>query len=386
MGKKILFLGSLAIIIMITILLANSFFNTGFFALSSERQPVQVGAVFPFSGSLSYFGPYLQRGFDIAVSEINGDGGINGHKLAVIYEDSQSATAQGITAYNKLSGVNDIHTIFVTISGPTLGIAPLAEKNHDLLFNVGSASPKISEAGDYVFRHNLLPDDEASFLANSICNKFNYKEIVVLYANTEAGVAYKNLFEKDYLPCGTIKAEETYDISASDFRTQLSKIRQANTRAVLLISYTQEAGLILNQAKELGLNVQWFDVYAVEGPTLIATAGKNADGLIYTHFFAENNSKEYQDFKNKFVAAYGVEPEFNSVLAYDSMKVLAKAMKQCTNPEDAVCIKNELYKTQNFFGLTGPISFDANGDTRKTVILKTVKDGKFVPYKTGQLD
>ena len=72
-----------------------------------------------------------------------------------------------------------------------------------------------------------------------------------------------------------------------------------------------------------------------------------------------------------------------SDLTYDSIYVLAEAMKHCANPNDAICVKNELYKIKDFEGVTGNISFDENGDTRKEVILKIVRAGKFVPFEAN---
>ncbi len=383
-----LFLIGVILVLVLGLLIAPGSFNDeGLFVGSlnsgggNNGDQVLIGAIFPLSGQLAYTGEYMLGGTEIAIKKINSLGGINGKNMRIIYEDSQSDTAPAVSSYQKISQVEGTKIYLTTLSGATMGIAPIAEKNKDVLLNIGSASTKISDAGEYVFRHNLMPKDEIIFLAGQICNNFNYKEIILLYVNAEAGVSYKKLFEQEYAKCGKIIMEETYALTDSDFKTQLSKIKQSKAKAVLAITYSKEAGTIFNQAKELGINVQWFGVYSIEGASLIEVAGKNAEGLIYTSYPIDANSKEYLEFKQEFINKYEKEPEAYSILAFDSVLVLAEAIKHCINPNDSVCVKNELYKIKNFKGLTGEISFDSNGDTKKTIILKTVKNGNFVPYE-----
>ncbi|MFA6268693.1 MAG: ABC transporter substrate-binding protein [archaeon] len=383
MGRKWLVGTCVIVIILVLALIFGAFSSTGLFSLTKETSPVVLGAIFPQSGALAYVGPFMQGGATIAMDEINSTGGINGHKLEFVFEDSQSATAQGVTAYQKLSGIDGIKYYLVSLSGVTLGIAPLAEKEKNLVLNTGSYAQAISSAGDYIFRHNILPNDEVSYLANSICNKFGYKKIALIYANTEAGVSIRDLFSADFSSCGTIVTKEAYDVAGKDFKTQLSKIKLSNPDAIFAITYSSESGLLFNQAKEIGLEKQWFAVSAIESKSFLDVAGNNADGLIYSSFPIRTASPKYIAFREKYLAKYGEEPDMLSSLTYDSTYVFAEAMKHCVDLNDSTCIKNELYKVQNFDGLTGKISFDTNGDTRKEVILKTVRHGKFFPYQAN---
>ena len=205
----------------------------------------------------------------------------------------------------------------------------------------------------------------------------------MIYANNEAGISIKNLFHNAFSSCGEIVIEETYDVAGKDFRTELTKINLANPQAIFAITYSNESGLLFNQAKEIGLEKQWFAVSAIESKSFLEVAGENAERLIYSSFPIKTTSTKYILFRENYLKKYGQEPDFLSALSYDSTHILAEAMKQCSNPNDTTCVKNELYKIQNYDGITGLISFDENGDTKKEVILKTIKNGEFVLYEAN---
>ena len=349
----------------------------------ASEKVIKIGAILPLSGKYSFIGEYLREGAELAKDEINSKNGINNAKLKIIYGDSQADTKIGLNSYKKLSGVDDIHIFLTTISGVTLGIAPVAEKNKDLIFSVGTASTKISDAGDYIFRHNLLPQTEAQTLAKFIYNKMKIKEIGVLFVNAASGVSYKNAFKKSFKEIGgKIKIIESHEKGATDYRTQLMKIKSSGVKGAVAFSYSNELAIILKQSKELNLDVQWFGIYDAESPKLLEIAQNAADGLIYTHYFDSTFSSPVAKKYNKnYKAIYNRNSESYAALMYDSVNVLAQAIKNCHEPSDTTCIKNELYKIKHFPGVTGDITFDANGDTKKKVIIKTVKNGKFVPYE-----
>jgi len=248
-------------------------------------------------------------------------------------------------------------------------------------FSVGTASPKISDAGDYTFRHNLLPQAEAEFLADFVYNKAGFEEIGIVYVNADAGTAYKEYFVPEFEALGGgIILVEGYESGATDFKTLLGKIKESKAKAVFAISYTQELGFILKQAKELGVEKQWFGLYDAEGPKLLEIAGNAAEGLVYSHYFDPDSGEPlaasyFENYSNRF----GKESESYAALCYDSLHVIVNAIEQCggENPE---CVKEELYQTKDFPAVTGAITFDEKGDTEKALIAKTVSNCKFVPF------
>lgn len=345
------------------------------------QEPIKIGAILPLTGNSAFYGEPIKTGMDLATEEINASGGIQGKDLQVVYEDSQADTKLGVSAYQKLANMDGIKFILSTISGPTMAIAPLAEADKNLLFAIGVAAPKLSEAGDYVFRHNLLPQTEMDTLVDFLYSKKGIKEIGILVVNAESGIGYRGLFKQAFEKVGgKIIVTEMYEKNAADYKTQIAKIKSLKVKNMIAFSYAQELGTILKQSKELNLDSQWFSFYAIEDAKMLEIAGNAAEGLIYTHFF-NPASEAMNAFKEKYFSRTNKNIDAWAALAYDNVKITAEAMKNCANPADATCVKDEFYKIKDFPGITGKITFDKNGDTSKDVIIKTVKDGKFMPLE-----
>ena len=151
------------------------------------------------------------------------------------------------------------------------------------------------------------------------------------------------------------------------------------------MAYPNELGQILLDSAKQCFYPQWFGSYGVENQDLIKIAKENADGIIYTAMFdANKNDPKLQSYLKNYYKRYKKDSDQFSALAYESLEIVVNALNNCedTNTD---CIKNELYNTNNFQGVTGKLSFDKNGDTEKEVFLKTIKDGKFVLFEDESL-
>jgi branched-chain amino acid transport system substrate-binding protein len=348
--------------------------------IKDNNKTIKVGVILPLTGKNSYLGDYMNPAIEIATDEINSKGGINGKKIELVNEDSQGTAATSVSAYRNLVS-RDIHYYITSMSSVTLAIAPIAEENKNILINVGSSSPKITNAGDYVFRHNLMPTDEAKILARHVYD-LGYKRIATIYANNEGTIGSRDVFVEEYKRLGgEIITEEVYDFGATDFRSNIEKLKQANPDAVLVSSFANEEGILLKQSRELGYRPQWFGFYFAGDPLAVKIAGNATEGLMFTHFFDPNaNSEKIQEFKLKYKEKTNREPEAYAALAYDTVYILAKAIENCQNIEDANCVKNEMYQVR-MNGVTGDISFDSNGDTIKSgIYLMKIQNGTFVRY------
>jgi branched-chain amino acid transport system substrate-binding protein len=209
-----------------------------------------------------------------------------------------------------------------------------------------------------------------------------YKEIAVLYINNEWGVGLKDVFEKEFENLGgKILISEGFEQDAKDFRTQLIKIKAKNPRVIFIPVYYIEAGLILKQAEELGIKAQFLSGDSIEKPEFIEIAGELAKGIIFGAPTYDPESREslIKNFVDKYQSKFGREPAVVAAHAYDATNIIALTLEKCE--ENATCIKDELYKIKDFPGVSGKTSFDKNGDAIKEILLKTVKNGQFVPYE-----
>ncbi len=350
-----------------------------------ESAPIKVGAILALTGSNSLYGEQAKRGVELAVEDVNKDG-INGRLLEVVYEDSKGQGKEAVSAFNKLR-IQDINVFLTLTSGVALSIAPLANQEGVLQMEMGATTPKYATPNDYTFRTAVNARFFAEVLAKELISR-NINQVAVLYINTEWGLGLIKAFEDKFHQLGgNIELKETFDEGATDFRTQLEKIKQASSQNIVLVSLLPETGRLLKQASELSLNKQLYsDVFSVEGQTVLDVAGQSADGIMYVAPKFDTESKEpvVEEFVKAYQAKYdNAQPSALEAQAYDAVHILAQAMQSCA--ENAACLKNKLSVLSHYAGASGDITFDENGDPiDKVMQLKTINNGRFVSVNAQQ--
>jgi len=348
---------------------------------TGEPKVIKIGAILPLSGAGANYGKWEKQGVDLAVEEINQSGGINGKKLEIIYEDSKSLPKDAVSAMNKLASVDKVPAVIAGISSVVLACAPVADQSKVVLLNSGGVSPKIRGSGQYVFSNIGDGSVEVKVMAEYAYNNLKAKRVGVLYINAAAGTDSRDVFVKRFEALGgEIVSVEGHDQGATDFRAQLTKLRDSHPDAIYLASFTKESALILKQAKEMAIKTQWLSYAPFEGQDIITIAGDAADGVIYTSpAFDPNSSDEtMRVFQEKYEARYGIKSELYAATFYDGIKLLATAIEKGGYSSNG--IKDALEKIRNYPGVSGATTFDNERAVAKPVILKIVQHGQFVRY------
>lgn len=349
----------------------------------APKGTIKIGAVLPLTGVSSIYGQYPREGMELALEEINSNGGIKGKKLEIIYEDSQSQQTIAVTALQELINIHHIPVVLVGASSPeTLAEAPVAEKNKVVLLASGSAAPTIRFAGDYIFRLKVSVDKEIDELMKFVYNKLQAKSIYILYVQNDYGEGVKKFSEEIFSRMGgKILGIEGFKIEETDFRSYLAKVKSANPDIIILSGWPKNNGQILKQAEELNIDKTFVSPGGVIGPEITEIAGKSADGLIYTmEFNTRSERRATEFFREKFNKKYGKDPELFASMGYDAVGIIAKLLEKCGI--DSTCIKDSLYKIKDYDGATAIISFDEYGDVLKPMSFMTIKDAQlYVPYE-----
>lgn len=374
MSKKIIFVLLGLAILGISLLLG--FNSTGLFTLSESK--INIGAILPLTGNYGYQGQDIKEGIELALDEINNDKN-NSYKFTILYEDVGTNFKEGaITSYQKLTNINNVKLLITSYGDTVLAIAPLAEKDKVIAFAVASGSPKISQAGDYIFRNNLLPEDEFKILSKYIYEDKNILNFVTVGMNTESSMTYTNGFKNEYIKLGgKIEYSEKINRDQTDFKTIITKLKSNNIGAMLLMMGGDQMALFMNECSKQDYHPQIYGGYYTENTKLIEIGKENIEGIIYTNYF-DPNFKESKEFIDKFQKKYNKYPNPYSALAYDNIYMLKVSIEKCANVIDTNCIKNNLYKIKDFNGASGTTTINSNGDTIKSIIIKTIKDGEFV--------
>lgn len=364
---------SSSIFITISIIL-TSLMVFSFGCVKKEEKEIKIGVMLALTGDSANYGNRSLHGILWALEKINRNGGINNKKIKLIVEDTKSNPKDAVNAFNKLMTIDKVAIVIGDIiSGTTLSVAPVAEKNKILLFAPGASNPALRNAGDYIFRNWTSDDFDGKAMAQYLIKK-GIKEIALLVQKTDYTIgladALINEFKKNG---GIISTKEEFETDSADLRTQLTKLKDKKAQYIYVSSYSHGTGLALRQAKELGMKAQWFASLTVDTPECEKIAGVARNGVIFTTpaFNKDDTRVEMKQFVEGFKEKFNDEPETVAGHAYDALNILALAMKRVGF--DHKKIKDELYKTKDFPGVTGITSFDDEGDVIKGIYIKQFK-------------
>lgn len=341
---------------------------------------VKLGFVGPLTGDAATLGENVKIAVQLATDEMNAKGGVNGKKVEVIYEDGKCNAKDATSAGTKLINIDKVTAIIGGLcSGETLAIAPLVEKAKIPLISHASTNPKITDAGDYVFRFIASDSFQGVYAADYLVKTKGLKKIALLSCLNDWCVGLKDVFKMQAINNGaTIVAEESFKTDTHDLRSQLTKIKAAKPEVIYFPSMTEGALVGLKQMKELGIKTLVLGGDGWDDPKIPNEGGTFVEGGQYT--IAANRSLP-EIFLNE-MKKRDADKNLNtySPRAYDIFNVLTSIISKVGT--DGTKIKNELYNVQNYQGIADEYSLDKNGDVKTAkFIVKEFKGGKAVEVK-----
>lgn len=341
--------------------------------------PIKIGFIGPLTGDAANIGQNSKAAVEIAVEEVNASGGVNSRPLEVIYEDGQCNGKTAASAASKLINIDKVPVILGgACSSETSSFTGLAEQTKTVVLSYCSSAPALTQAGDYIFRNVPSDSFQGVFVADYIFNKLQKTKVEVLYEQTDYGVGIKDVFAAKFKELGgTIVAEEGYEQTSRDLRSQLTKIKAAKPQLLYFIGHTEASIPGLKQAAELKLKLPIFGADPWDDNKIWTEVGAAGEGTMFSIPFSPLSD----EFKAKMKAKLGSDTiTICSPNAYDSVKLLAGVLAQAGT--DAAAIKNALYQVVYTGGVSADeIRFDQNGDlVGANYVVKVVKNGKAEPY------
>lgn len=372
MKKLLIILGVIVVVALAIGLIATQ--------IKKEPKEIKIGATAFLTGKLANIGKSIQYGIELAVDEINKKGGISGKKIELILEDEGDNPQKAVSAIQKLINVDHVPIVIGPISSSAvMAVAPVANKSKIVIFSPGAASPNITYAGDFVFRNRAAGSLEAVEIAKFAFNKLELKNVIIFEINEDYGIGFRKVFKKVFEEMGgKVILIETYNQGDTDFRAQLLKFKGYKFDGIYVIGVANETGNILRQAKEMGIKTA-FIMNNMENPELIRVAGDAAEGIFFPipYFNSESFEDNVKYFVKKYKEKYGQTPDLFAANAYDAIYIAKYAIEK--GGYNGEKIKKVLYSLKNFPVVSGgKISFDENGDIIQPLVIKTVKNGKFI--------
>lgn len=334
---------------------------------------IRIGYVGPFTGPVAgTSGEDVANGWKLAIKK---RGAVGGKPVEIIYEDDACDPKQAASAAQKLLAVDKVNIVVNGVcSGSMLSIAPITETAKAILFTPVSTSPKISAAGDYVFRTSASSVATAEAMAG-FATKRGYKNVAILFENAEYTVGIKDAFTAAFvkIPGNAIIAAEGVNLKESDMRTQLVKIAALRPdMLVAVMNSTVSAAAFLAQNKNMNgktpvLGNEYFGFSTiVENP--------DAEGIYITQYEYDGTAPAFKSYIDEYAKEYGKKPsqEIYAALPFDGYNVLANAIEKCGGT-DSDCVRDALYGISGYQGITGLITIDAKGDSARAFEIRQIK-------------
>jgi len=345
-----------------------------------SNEPIKVGMFGPLSGSMSVAGQHQKDGAQFAADEINAAGGILGKQLQMIFDDTEGVPQNAVNVMNKFLYKDMVTATMGSNNSPevlaALDLIKKAETPHIVPSGVAFA---ITHSGNpWVFRVTATDELFSKALVDYAVKTLQLKKYAVIYDTNDYGQGGMKLVN-DFLKGHGITPVlvEGYNKGTKDFSPQLLKAKDAGADGIIVWGNYTEGAQLVRQVKEL----------AIPGKVLVSTgvtignfyelAADAANGIIGVSpgFHLDRKDAKAQDFIKNYEAKKGYKPDLNVVMAYDAVKVFAKAVQDAKSA-DKKAIREALAKIKDFEVISGKLTFNANGDGGTATLIYTVENGK----------
>ncbi|MCS6825219.1 MAG: ABC transporter substrate-binding protein [Caldilinea sp.] len=299
--------------------------------VSQEVEPIYIGVSGPLTGPNARYGEQWIKGFDLALEEINAAGGVHGRPLAYIFEDSQSDPKQSVVVAQKFVADPRIIVELGDFASPaSMAASPIYQRGGLVQFGFTNSHPDFTKAGgEYTWSNSVTQAQAAPALAEYTVVDLGLDRLAVFYLNTDWGKSTFDLYARRAEELGaTIVAAEAYLPEEKDFRSALTRARDANPNGLVLISYQADGALIAQQIKQAGLDVPIVGAGSLQSPDFLKLGGDAVEGVyIQGQFLPTDPRPHVKNVVDRYIAKYNETPDFFAIHAYDTMKLIAQAIE-----------------------------------------------------------
>ncbi len=356
---------------------------------TAAPKPIRIGLQGPITGPWAYEGEMAVNSVQIVADQINEAGGVLGRPIEIVIGDDQGSPRQGALIAQRMVSEGVVAVISSYGSSVTEPSAAIYEEAELLNIAYGATAERLTERGlKFFFRTCFRDDRQGQFFASLVDHVLKVKRVAIIHDNTTfakgLAEAAKRFLEES--PTAELVFYDAITPGEKDFSPILTRMRTTAPEVIYFTGYYPEAGLILYQARNLGIDPLFVGGNAAINDEFVNIAGLDvAQGSIVTQepLPTDLPYPEARDFLTEYIERHGEAPSTPwPVYAADALKVIAAAI-QATGSTDSRVLGDYLREgLQDLPGITGPISFDPSGDRAGAIYRAYVVDdlGQLVPY------
>lgn len=345
-----------------------------------KTDAIQIGVAGPMTGDQSKMGMDFRNGVALAVEEWNNHGGVLGKRIEVVIGDDQHDPKQAVSVANKLVNDGVVGVIGHFNSSCSIPASDIYQRAGIPMISPGSTNPQLTEKGySNVFRVCGRDDQQGKVGAEFATDRLQLKRVAVIHDKTTYGQGLADEFKKALGKGVEVVYYGGIVQGDKDFKSVLTSIREKDPELIFFGGIYTEAGLLVRQARELGIKAPFMSGDGTIDPKFIEIAGSRAAEGTYLTFSPDpNNMPAAKDFIRNYTTKFGQIGPY-SIYAYDAANILLDAIKEAATTEGKAVI-GKLHAAE-FGGATGKIRFDSKGDvTAAPYVVWITKNGKFEEY------
>lgn len=345
------------------------------------QDTIKIANIVEMSGAGATSGTNFKNGVELAVKEINADGGILGKKIETTTADTQSnaGIAKGLT--QKVID-NDVFAIFGPVYSGSIMVSMAESRRAETPNFTGGEAAMITEQGNpYVFRTSFTQATAMPKIARYINQVTKAKTLAVVFVNNDFGKGGLDAIKKALAGTDTkIVAEISTEGGQIDFSAPVLKAKQSNADAVFVYTNEEESARALRELRKQGWSKPIIGETTLIGQKVIDLAGEAANGAIaHVGLTVDAPIPGIRAFRAKFEKAYGYTSDHNGMKGYSGMYVLKAAIEKVGKLDRkavAAALHGLKVSTDKYPGVLMNVEFDKNGDLDRESFIVEVKNGK----------
>ena len=353
-------------------------------AALAEDLVLKIGHIGPQTGPAATYGTATYRGAQIAADEITAED--NGITVIILNEDDSHDPEKSKNAYNNVMENGAQMIVGTTTTGPCIEVGALAYEERVFMLTPSASSTKVTEGKDNVYQLCFTDPNQGSASAAVINEKQLGTKIAIIYNNADAystGI-YQTFIAKAEELGMEIVSTTTFTDETTDYSVQVAAAKDAGADLVFLPIYYTPASQILIAANSIGYAPVFFGVDGMDGIlTLEGFDTSLAEGvMLLTPFVADAKDEKTQNFVAKYAELYNETPTQFAADGYDCVYALVAAAQIAgvtsdSSAEDICDAMIAAMQELEITGLTGTMTWSANGEVDKIPTAMVIRDGVY---------
>ena len=350
---------------------------------SAARADILIGLIAPLTGPVAAYGEQVKNGAQVAVDEINKNGGILGEKVVLKLADDAGEPRQGVSAANQLIGEGVRFVVGPVTSGVAVPASDALAENGVLMVTPTATTPALTNRGlTNVLRTCGRDDQQAEVAANYVLEHFKDKRIAIINDKGQYGVGLTDAFKRTLNEGGVTEVlNEALTPGDKDFSALTTRLKDEKVDLIYFGGYHPEAGLLARQLKDISVDAQIIGGEGLSNTEYPAIGGDAAEGTIFTNAtdaLRNPDSKAAADA----LAAANIPAEAFTMNAFAAVEVIKAGIEKVGNAEDPQAVAAALKTGEPIATAIGKVTYGETGDmTSQSFSLYAWKDGKIVPVE-----